>query len=341
MKPIPLNVMTVYADVLQSLEMGDNDAASIATKTIKNKKYVYATKKDGSARIEKYLGSANDPAVQAEVDRLRHGAERAKDLRSSVTLLKAARLPAPSLILGRILEVVANAGLFNRGMTLVGTAAYQSYAPILGYYLPTATYATNHVDLSVAEFVPGENEEDFHTLLKRADKSFEPLWSHDDKLPKAFRTSNGFIVELLTSFGRGRKSPVLIESLNAAAVPLSFQEYPTEETLQAVALYGDGVLVRVPTPARFAVHKLIVAQRRKPTELAKKQKDLSQAQELIDILLETDDSTLQSELDSARERGRSWKTQINASLREMSRDVRRGRLPIVVASKTKRGPQLG
>ena len=65
--------------------------------------------------------------------------------RSSVTLLKAARLPAPNLILGRILEVVANAGLFNRGMTLVGTAAYQTYAPILGYYLPTATYATNDV----------------------------------------------------------------------------------------------------------------------------------------------------------------------------------------------------
>ena len=161
MKPIPLNLMTIYADVLQSLEMGDHDAASIATKTIKNKRYVYATKKDGSARIEMYLGSADDPAVKAEVSRLRHAAERAKHLRSSVTLLKAARLPAPSLILGRILEVVANAGLFDRGMTLVGTAAYQTYAPILGSYLPTATYATHDVDLSVAEFVPGTTKRTF------------------------------------------------------------------------------------------------------------------------------------------------------------------------------------
>ncbi len=337
MKPIPLNLMTIYADVLQSLEMGDNDAASIATKTIKKKRYVYATKKDGSARIETYLGSADDPAVQAEVARLRRAAERAKSLRSSVTLLKAGRFPAPSLILGRILEVVANAGLFNRGMTLVGTAAYQTYAPVLGYYLPTATYATNDVDLSVAEFVPGDHEEDFHTLLKRADPSFEPIWSHDDKLPKAFRASNGFIVELLTRFGRGRKSPVLIKSLNAAAVPLSFQEHATEVTLETLALYGTGVRVRVPPPARFAIHKLIVAQRRKPTARAKKQKDLRQAQELIDILLETDESTLQSELDGARKRGKSWKMQINASLREMDRDVRQGRPPIVVASKIRRG----
>ena len=112
-------------------------------------------------------------------------------------------------------------------------------------------------------------------------------------------------------------------------------------TMQAAALYGHGVLVRVPAPARFAVHKLIVAQRRKPTALAKKQKDLRQAQELIDILLETDEGTLQTELDDARDRGKSWKTQINASLREMGRDVRQGRPPIIVASKTRRGGQLG
>jgi hypothetical protein len=329
--------MTVYADVLQSLEIGDADAASIATKTIKGRKYVYATRKDGGARIETYLGVADDPAVKKEVERLRHAAERAKSLRSSVTLLKAGRLPAPSLLLGRILEVVANAGLFNRGMTLVGTAAYQTYAPMLGYYLPTATYATNDVDLSVAEFVPKDDEEDFHTTLKRADKTFEPLWSSEDTLPKAFRASNGFIVELLTRYGRGRKSPVPIESINAAAVPLSFQEYPAEVTMRALVLYGDGVLVRVPTPARFAVHKLIVAQRRKPAELAKKQKDLRQAQELINILLETDESTLQSELDDARERGKGWKSLINASLRQIKRDVRQGRLPIAVEQKAKKG----
>ncbi|MGQ0457985.1 MAG: GSU2403 family nucleotidyltransferase fold protein [Hyphomicrobium sp.] len=331
MRPVPLNLLTVYADVQQSLELGDADAASIAFKTIKGKKYAYATRKDGSVRVEKYLGSADDPAIRAEVERLRNAAERAKNRRTSITSLKAGRLPAPGLVLGRILEVVANAGLFDRGMTLVGTAAYQTYAPILGHYLPAATYATNDVDLSVAEFVPSENEEDFHTLLRRADRSFEPIWSHDDKLPKAFRASNGFIVELLTRFGRGRKSPVLIDSINAAAVSLSFQEYLAQEATTAVALYGDGVMVRVPAPVRFVIHKLIVAQRRKPTERAKKLKDLRQAQELIDILIETDEATLQSELDGARSRGKAWKTPINASLRGIKRDVRQGRLPIVTS----------
>jgi hypothetical protein len=330
LRPIPLNMMTLYADLLQALELGAITPASLAIKTIKGKKYAYATTKDGSARIERYLGAASDPAIQAEMERLRHAAEQAKSLRNTVTVLKRARFPSPTLVLGRILEVVANAGLFKRGMTLVGTSAYQTYAGVLGYYLPTATYATNDADISVAEFVPQEKEEDFESILKRADPTFAPLWHVDDQLPKAFRASNGFTVELLTRYGRGRQSPVPIASIRAAALPLSFQEYPAEDTIQTVALYGDGALVRVPAPVRFAIHKLIVAQRRKQTEAGKKQKDLRQAQELIDILLATDEATLQDALDDARNRGKAWKTAINASLREINRDVRQGRLPLPI-----------
>lgn len=339
MRPVPLNMMTLYADLLQSLEAGDSEAASVAVKTVKKKKYVYATKKDGGVRIERYLGPLDDPNVQEEMERLRHASERAKSLRNTVTALKTARLPSPSLPLGRTLEVVANAGLFERGITLVGTAAYQTYAGALGYHLPTATFATNDVDFSVAEFIPSDHEEDFETILKRADPSFSPVWHPEDKLPKKFRASNGFIVDLLTSYGRGRKSPVEIKALGASAIALSFQEFPAEETINTVALYGAGVLVRVPTPSRFAIHKLIVAQRRPIGETGKRQKDLKQAQELIDILLEIDEPSFQDALDQARARGKTWKTAINASLKEVKRDVRQGRLVLPVATKPDRGAQ--
>jgi hypothetical protein len=328
MRPIPLNLMTVYADLLQSLELSDTAPASIATKTIKKRKYVYATVKDGSARVETYLGSADDPEVQEKVERYRHAAARAKSLKSTVSILKQGKLPAPSLVLGRILEVVANAGLFRRGMTLVGTAAYQTYAGMLGYYAPAATLATNDADFSLAEFIADDNEEDIGSILKRADPTFNPVWHADDKLPKAFRASNGFTVDLITSFGRGRKSPVMVESLGCAAVPLAFQEFPTAETIETIALYGSGVLVRVPTPLRFAVHKLLVAQRRRSTETAKKQKDLRQALELIDIYLQIDEAALQAELDSARSTGKAWQTAINASLKEIGRAARQGQLPL-------------
>jgi len=86
----------------------------------------------------------------------------------------------------------------------------------------------------------------------------------------------------------------------------------------------------VPTPLRFAVHKLLVAQRRKSTEVAKKQKDLRQALELIDIYLQIDEAALQNELDAARSIGKSWQTAINASLKKIGRAARQGQLPLPI-----------
>lgn len=330
MRQIPLNVMTLYADLAQSVDSRSVLPGSLATKSIKKRKYLYQTTKDGSARIERYIGPADDPAAIAQAEQIRQAAEQAKLQRNTVTLLKQSRIPAPTLVQGRILEVISNAGLFKRGMTLVGTVAYQTYACIVGAHIANAAYATNDIDLSVAEFVAAEEEEDIGSILKRADPSFKPHWHASDKLPRIFKSSN-FQVDVLTRHGRGRKSPVLIERLGCAAAALSFQEYPAEDTIDVVALYGAGILVRVPTPTRYALHKLIVAQQRGPTELSKKQKDLRQAKELLDILIETDENALQDELDEARDRGKSWKSAINASLREIGRDVRQGRLPLPVA----------
>jgi len=328
-KPIPLSLMTLYADLDQRLALMSARPGSISTKTSKGKKYLYAAHKDGQARIQRYLGPADDENALAEADEIRAAETEAKQLRKIVSLLKAGKVPAPTLSQGRILEVLANAGLFERGMTVVGTVAYQTYACIVGFHLGAASYVTNDIDVSVAEFVAGEGEEDIGSILKRADSSFKAHWHANDRLPRVFK-SKGFQVDVLTRHRRGRKSPVLVESLGCSAAALSFQEYPTEETIEVVALYGSGVRVRVPTPMRYAIHKLIVAQQRGATELAKKQKDLRQAKELLAILIEAEEDTLQECLDEARDRGRAWKTAINASLREIGLEARQGRLPLPI-----------
>ena len=334
MKAVSLNLMTMYADLAQRLALRAERPGSISIKTDKGRKYLYAVQKDGQARVQRYLGPADNPGAKNAAELVRRAEEEAKELRSIVSMLKGARIPAPTIVQGRILEVVANAGLFERGMTLVGTVAYQTYACVVGAHLGATNYATNDIDLSVAEFVAGEGEEDIGDVLKRADPKFEPYWHANDKLPRIFRTPN-FQVDVVTRYGRGRKSPVLIEDLGCAAAALSFQEYLVEETIEVAALYGPGVLVRVPTPTQFALHKLIVAQSRGKTELAKKQKDLRQARELMDVLIETDDSSLQDNLDEVRERGRSWKSAITASLKEIGLDARQGRLPLPVESSSR------
>jgi len=336
MRSIPLNLMTLYADLLQSTRgPGDEVAGSVALKTVKKKRYYYHTIKDGSSRVERYLGPADDPATVERVATIKAAAAQAKERRATVTALKSARIASPSLVQGRVLEVLANAGLFERGMTLVGTVAYQTYPCLIGAHLPASGFATNDIDLSVAEFVAEDGEEDIEAILKRADPTFGPVWHPDDKLPRKFVSKN-FQVDVVTSHRRGRRSPIPIDSLRCAAEALTFQEYPAEETVDAISLYGSGVLVRVPTPLRFAVHKLLVAQKRPKNQLAKKQKDLRQAKELIDIYLEIDEAALQDVLDDARDRGRAWKSAINASLKEIKREARQGSLPLPISTQLRR-----
>jgi hypothetical protein len=331
MRPIPLNFLTMYADLAQGFDFTETAAGSVSTRKFRGKSYLYVTTKHGASRIQHSLGPADDPRVQEEAKRIAEAAARARNMRTVVSTLKQkARIPAPTLPVGRVLQAVSNVGLFKRGITLVGTAAYQTYPCIIGSYLPTAAFTTNDIDLSVVEFEAGDNEEDIEVVLRRANPTFKPQWHPEDKLPKVFMAADGLKVEMLTRLGRGGKAVVEVDELGCSAVALSFQEYPAEETIETVALYGPGVLVRVPTPLRFAVHKLIVAQRRKTAD--KKQKDLRQARELIDIFLETDENGLQETLDEARDRGRSWKTTINASLKEIGREARQGELPFPVES---------
>ena len=147
-----------------------------------------------------------------------------------------------------------------------------------------------------------------------------------------FTADNNFSVDILTKYGRGRKSPLVVEQLGCSAEALTFMEYLSEQSMEVVVLYGAGVLARVPPPMRFAVHKLLIAPERRGRFLSKKSKDLDQARELLDIFLATDSDALADTLDDARSRGPKWKKNINASLREIGRVARQGHLPVPVQS---------
>src|SRR3990172_10227218 len=108
LRQIPLNLMTLSADLMQNVGSADVPPGSLAAKTVKKRKYLYVTTKDGQARVERYLGAADDPQIIEQAEQNRDAAEHAKSLRSTVTLLKRARIPAPTLVQGRILEVLAN-----------------------------------------------------------------------------------------------------------------------------------------------------------------------------------------------------------------------------------------
>jgi hypothetical protein len=71
---------------------------------------------------------------------------------------------------------------------------------------------------------------------------------------------------------------------NAAAQPLVHLGFLLESPERAVIIANTAALVNVPTPARFAFHKLLVAQLRPAAFAAKADKDVLQAVQVLAVL---------------------------------------------------------
>jgi hypothetical protein len=358
MTPLPLNIQTLFADLQQKMVFAERLPAAISRKTVRGHRYVYAQEKHGSdRRVERLLGKEGDPAVEAEAEALKAEAANAKLRRQLVSMLKQALVPAPTLAMGKVLEALSRAGYFDHGMILVGTLAYGTYSPLLGYQLSAGALMTQDADFAIASIaamsdmtIGGSNHTHDHDdddsrpkeaqgdnrraakrpimlpdVLLRADPTFRPLGGlgrriGDDRsadLPKHFRAQNGLEVELLTPV-RNRDDEdaggVPIPAIGAAAIPLRFLDFLLTDAVTTTALYNAGVKLKVPQPARYAAHKLIVAQRRN-VDMTKRTKDLAQAKELIGILRQVDEGALDDALNEARSRGRTWETLLDTSMK--------------------------
>jgi hypothetical protein len=325
MKPLSLNIQTLYADLAQSITFSTTLPGSVFTQTIRGKPYLYAAEKHGAVRITRYLGLAEDPETTERAENIRRAAQDAKGRRTTVSMLKRAGLPAPTIAMGRLIEAIAKAGLFNNGIVLVGTAAYQIYPAIVGAVLSTAALTTQDADLAVASLAvaPDMKGESLLDVIERADPSFIPQPSLDPRTPPwRFRSAAGLEIEVVTRHRTraDEEHPVVIPGLRCSAQPLRYLEFLIADPIPAVALYGAGVPVTVPQPARYGVHKLIVAQVRQQGS-AKREKDLIQAGELIAALETSHPGAVKDALENARQRGRKWKAAVDRSLREIGLDL--------------------
>lgn len=321
MQRIPLAIQTLYADLVQQAHTAPRHEGSVYAQTIKRNDYLYLRRTVGAVRRDVFLGRADDPEAQARATSAREEMSNIAARRNIVQSLRSFGLPAPATELGRVLDAVADAGLFKTAV-LVGTAAYQCYAPLVGLLLPSAALITQDADIATASLAMAADQdgETFETILKRADKTFGGLPGLDRRaLPSRFRSASGFLVDLLTpKMRRSDKSPMPLKQLAAGAVPLQHLAWLIEDPVQAVALHGPGIPVRVPTPARYGVHKLIIAQKR-AEENVKRRKDLMQAKSLMEALAESDPWAWKDALDSARAQGKvGWAQPIARSLRELA-----------------------
>jgi hypothetical protein len=79
-------------------------------------------------------------------------------------------------------------------------------------------------------------------------------------------------------------------------------DYLIENNQPSVILHGAGIPVRVPDPARFALHKLALSQLRPAAMKAKADKDLRQAGAILEVLLVDNPGLVMLAADALNER---------------------------------------
>jgi hypothetical protein len=335
---LPLTAQTTYAELVDLCSLDEFDATfppngSFVAVTVKGRRYWYyqSGAKDATGRqSRKYVGPDNEHTAKLVA---RHGAIKSsyRLRRSIVTALRSYGLPAPPDETGKILRGLADKGIFRLRTCVVGTVAYQTYGGILGVKFPVSTMQTGDLDLAQSRAVSVAIAEDERApaildILQDIDPSFRAIpYLRDPNIAANYINGANYRVEILTD-NRGPDSDrlVALPALRTHAQPLRFLDYLLRDAIPAVALSNGGVLINVPQPERYAVHKLIVAQRRTATA-AKRPKDLHQASALFEALAERRAADLAAAWTEAYERGPHWRETLRDALAHLE-SVGRDRL---------------
>lgn len=324
--------VVAYQDLLR-LHLDERAARLIGT--IEERKrngriYLYEKFRIGTEMVSRYLGE-DKPELRSRLARAEELKAEAEERRKRMTrlarTLRAEGFIATDRDTGSLLLAFSRTGVFRLGGTLVGTSAYSLYQGDLGIRMDYEELAqTGDVDfasferLSVAlEDKVDESPHDILTSLK-----FDPVPGVNDRQVWKWRQSSSeAMVEFLTpAFGDESVKP--LPALGVSAQALNYLNFLIADPIPAIALYRSGVLVQIPRPERFAIHKLIVADRRKggPDQF-KARKDRAQAALLIAVLAEDRPDELIDAYEDAMSRGPRWRERIEASLKRMPESAER------------------
>lgn len=320
---------TAQAAYQDLLRLHLDEAASTLVGSIEERRrngrtYLYDKFRLGTEMKSRYLGE-DAPELRARLARaaeLKVDADaRRQRMSRLVRILRAEGFVGIDRDTGSLLLAFARAGVFRLGGTLVGTGAYALYQGELGVRFDADELArTGDIDFASFERLSvalGDRVEETPGDILQAMK-FDPVPGvHDRQIWRWRQSRSEALVEFLTpAFGDESVKP--LPALGVSAQALNYLNYLLAEPIHAVAIYRSGVLVQVPRPERFAIHKLIVADRRRGgPDQAKSRKDRGQAAFLISILAEDRPDDLRDAYEDALSRGPRWRARIEASLARM------------------------
>lgn len=213
-------------------------------------------------------------------------------LRTQIRLNRALRIGRLPRAAAEILAAMNDAGL-DREFLVVGTHALYAYESMAAVHVDPGALASDDLDLCfdarrplqlVTDKLQRQNTAGLLGLLARVDKTYTPM-----SAPGVFRAVNakGFMVDLITaqrSMSDSDRVTFGADDLVAAEVPnLHWLINAPKVEHVTIASNGRPVMMQVPDPRAFALHKAWLSQQ-STREPVKRQRDKSQAKIAVAIV---------------------------------------------------------
>lgn len=327
-KELPVGAQVAYSEAFEASHHADLHRSvallngSFQSKEIKGKPYWYFAYRDAiDGRVRQiYVGpeSGRVTALKARA------AEAPKD--GLARLANAAAAHGCATVVPkhfRIIRQLGDAGFFRAGGLVIGSHAFVALGNLLGVTWGQSTH-TQDIDFAhagprsnISVALPADVDIDVRTAIQSLEMGFLPSLGFSGGALGTYVSQDepDLRLDFLTPMGRDDKI-VEAPNLKVALQPLKFLEFLIEQPTQAALLSDQGaIVVNVPDPARFALHKMIVAGERPMSERLKANKDLSQAAAVIACLLDHGQADhLREVLDDLESRGPGWRSRFNKSL---------------------------
>lgn len=326
-RELPVAAQTAYAELQELVQVAETMRSpasltgTVGWKTIKGRRYAYWQFKeiDGRKR-EYYLGPEGPPveAIESARDKPAPAFEAVARQASAAFAHGNALTPAKHF---RIVKRFADYQFFRAGGLLVGMQAFLAMGNQLGVVWGEGArtldldFAHAGAGGNVAVALPANMHADVDDALKSLEMGFLPALGGSRGFASNYVSEKepDLRIDFLTTMRRGGKD-VLMPDIGVALTPLKFLDYLLERPGQAVLLdRADACLVNLPDPARYGLHKLLVAAERGQRH-AKYTKDISQALSLIDWHLQRAPSVLVEAWDDLAARGAGWVRRARQSL---------------------------
>jgi hypothetical protein len=290
--PLSLTAQTAYAQLFDAALGTDmartvaNLRGSFAKKKVKGRDYWYFQYTDLGGKLRQiYVGPDSDEVRSLAQQSKSRNADALAPLSRSAIALGCTPVLAQHY---RVIRRLSDYGFFKAGGVLIGTHAFLAYGNMLGVRWGEASRTQDmdfaHAGKSLALALPANVQIDTHAAIDSLQMGLLPTAGLLNKAAATYLNPKNpeFRLDFLTTLHRGGEKPYEHPQLGVALQPLKFMEFSLEHIVQATLFCAEGaVIVSVPHPSRYALHKLLVYGERKGSYLQKSGKDISQAAALL------------------------------------------------------------